>query len=68
MNDTTDAELKTFMAEWTIDVTRERRDSWNARVKAGEIDGIRASSDAAKAQGWSMRDLRKATKLYRGRL
>jgi len=61
-----------FLAAWPIDVTKERRAAWNARVKNGEFgnldrqpsDTIRRINRAQTAQGWSLIELRKAVKLH----
>jgi len=56
-----------FLADWPLDITKERRATWNNRVNAGEftIDGrvdYRALGLAERKQGWTMKDLKKAIK------
>lgn len=61
-----------FIAAWPLDLTKERRASWNARVKGGEFgdtsrgtpDLYRAIHAAQVAQGWTMDDLKKAIKYH----
>jgi DNA gyrase/topoisomerase IV subunit A len=60
-------ELAEFTAIWTLDVTVERREAWNARVRAGEftVDGRvdpRKLGLVEREQGWSFMDLKKAIK------
>lgn len=58
-----------FIAAWPLDITKERRASWNDRVRAGEFT-VRGQIDPRKvgtaqsAQGWTFSDLKKAVKLH----
>jgi hypothetical protein len=61
------AEDAEFAAEWTPEVTADRRAGWNARVMAGEFGtrtiDYRAAAAAERAQGWTNADLRRAIAL-----
>lgn len=57
-----DEENANFASTWTLDVTKERRVSWNARVKSGEITRKTAFT-AEIRQGWTMADLKRAIKI-----
>lgn len=58
-----------FIAAWPLGLTKERRASWNDRVRAGEFT-VRGQIDPRKVgtaqsvQGWTFRDLKKAVKLH----
>lgn len=61
-----------FLAAWTLEITQERRESWNARVKAGAFGTVgsgkvnfAAVAAAEKAQGWTVDDLKKAVALHK---
>jgi hypothetical protein len=55
-----------FAAEWTPEVTRARRETWNALVAAntssGRVNHVNLSHAAARL-GWDYGDLRKAVAL-----
>ncbi len=52
-----------FLASWTIDITKERRISWNDKVRAGTITP-KNMMQAQISQGWRFEDLKKAIKIY----
>jgi hypothetical protein len=62
---------ETFLAFWPLENTKERRETWNNRVKSGEfgnpgggrVDFV-ALNKAFKKQGWSLDDLKRAIKLH----
>ena len=60
-----------FVASWPLDITKERRAAWNARVRGGEFNGrggqvdFRKVAEAEKAQGWGFSDLKKAVKIHK---
>lgn len=76
------AQLKTerdadFLAVWTLDETKTRREAWNLRVKKGEFGktgsgkvDFKAVDAAYKTQGWTLDDLKRAVKIHKdaGRL
>jgi hypothetical protein len=59
-----------FVAAWPIDITKERREAWNNRVKGGEFGDykkptpafMRKVYDAQQDQGWTLDALKKAIK------
>ncbi len=57
-------------AEWTVEVTQQRRAEWNARVKAGEFTNSKGKIDPVKlhnaqqAQGWRTDALQSAIKRH----
>ena len=58
------AAADTFAREWTIEITRERRATWNGMVKAKKINSAGSAQRAEAKLGWTMRSLKKAIKLY----
>lgn len=57
-----------FAAEWTMEVTEQRRADWNAMVKSGKfgtkrIDG-NAVAEQVRKQGWGPAELKKAIALH----
>ncbi len=65
-----DAEAR-FAAEWTREVTVERRAAWNAMVKAGKFGRMgsgqvnwAAMRVQERAQGWTAESLKKAVKQH----
>lgn len=66
-----DAEIEAeFAAEWTIEVTQERRKEWNDMIRSGRMNNKHgridelALRDKELEQGWSMSDLRKAVAMH----
>jgi len=55
-----DAEILTA---WPLEITKERRVSWNDRVKAGIITP-KNMTKAQATQGWTFSNLKKAVKLH----
>ena len=58
-----------FAAEWTLEVTKERRAAWNQLVRSGELSkwgkiDLMAVRDQEERQGWTMSDLQHAIKLH----
>jgi len=57
-----------FAAEWTLEVTKARREEWNTRVLAGEFGSAPTCYKAMRAaeheQGWTSDDLRRAVKMH----
>lgn len=54
-----------FWAEWTREITIERRAAWNALVRSGKLSrggkvDMAAVRRAEQAQGWTMESLRRA--------
>ena len=61
-------EIANFLAEWTYEVTVQRRKEWNTKIQSG-IFGIQkvdfqALRAAEVAQGWNHESLKRAVKLY----
>jgi len=54
-----------FLAEWTVQTTRERRAEWNARVEAGEIKDAQSAQAAMDAQGWGLKALKRAIEIHK---
>ncbi len=58
-----------FAAEWTLEITRERRAAWNRRVRADEFGADGRIDNAAicavyKDQGWDLSALKRAINLH----
>lgn len=60
-----------FVAEWTLEETQARRESWNGFIRTlinskGQIDGKDQPKIYARAkeQGWGLDELKKAVKLH----
>jgi len=53
-----------FLARWPRELTEARRAEWNARVRAGEIKDARSAQAAIDAQGWGLRELKRALKAH----
>lgn len=58
-----------FIAAWPLDITKERRASWNDRVRMGEFNtrgkiDFKKVGAVEKEQGWNLGNLKKAVKLY----
>lgn len=67
-----DAQKAQFLAEWTPEITGNRRGEWNARVRkaefghpgSGKVDWS-AVRTAEQNQGWSLADLKKAIEIHK---
>lgn len=64
-------EMAEFVTAWPLDLTKDRRASWNDRVRAGEFNksgknevDYQKMRAAEREQGWSFGDLKKAVKLH----
>jgi len=58
-----------FAAEWTREVTQQRRTDWNARVRNGEFTrhgkvDLKLVAAAQKAQGWALTSLKVAIEMH----
>lgn len=60
-----------FLGEWTLDITKTRREDWNNMVRSGKFGKIGSGRvdfvkvrDQEKAQGWTLDELKKAIKLH----
>lgn len=55
---------------WTKEVTQQRREEWNAKVKAGKLNNAKGQIDPLKlqaeqkTQGWTINSLKLAIKYY----
>lgn len=50
-----------FWANWTLEITKDRRAEWNGRVRSGEINEKNAWAKQVE-QGWNISDLKKSIK------
>jgi hypothetical protein len=60
-------EQAAFAAAWPLELTKERRAAWNARVRNGEFGTpptFRRVAMAEHNQGWTGNDLKRAVKLH----
>lgn len=59
-----------FLATWTLDVTKARRETWNDFIRANFTGRKMTPDDMAKlharenSQGWTLDDLKKAVKAH----
>ncbi len=56
--------VDSFGAEWTKEVTAERRAIWNQLVTSSQIKGFKALTAAESTAGFKMADLKKAIALH----
>ncbi len=60
-----DAEAEAeFAAEWTAEITQQRRSEWNTKIEAGEITTAIEARAAMDAFGWTITDLKRAVALH----
>ena len=58
-----------FLADWTLDTTKERREGWNTMIKgfgSGKISQVNIQKIYAVQgkQGWTLADLKRAVKIH----
>ena len=70
LKDLEDRDNANFIADWPLEVTKERRAGWNAMIKAGKLTGSNGKVDhkvfmaTELEQGWTLDDLRRAVKIH----
>lgn len=57
-----------FFEEWTVEITQQRREALNSRIRSGEfsakpkLPSVVQINNAVKSMGWSTNELQKAIK------
>jgi hypothetical protein len=65
LDDLREKEADKFTAEWTKEVTAERREQWNTFVRSmGQKIDASKMADFRRQNGWGMNELKKAIAIY----